>query len=598
MVFLRRILPLRGQLRSRRGFSSKQTQTPPAGFPDVKPAGGGGGAMLPIIVIASAFSAGSFFDYKLRSDEAFDKSMSASYPAVVNVFKSLFGHKSKDAVPVNKASATGTTQISNRHVEVSPAPEAVEEARVDHQASAETAVGSSSNVHEEKHEPPHSKVEASLSTSSTGFDAIVATDPDSHRITITPSAGVAATGAAVAVPVVDYSHLAAVPAEVRAQNFKHDIATILLNELNEQTASFKHELEETLLKDLQTLDEHALRLRVAKLSSEFFERSKWEGIRLHQSLRQLEHDITRRYLDLLAEQRTQLEAEVRRALFAKEKDMAIDADRAMHSAHARFELQLQDALRVQAEAAQKKMQEELVAMETKLARDFENQISVMLTEERQKHIESLTAQQGKISGVEAELSILTGIVESKENLKMLSNSLHKQSSAILALESALTDSRSLAPEVSALKKLCKGDAFLETVVSSIPAAAERGIPTLPDLRARFKLVQSEVRKHALAPEAAPKIVGQMVGSVLAMASSAPKGFVEGGGLEETLARSAHFLDNGDLNGAVLELKDLRGYAKVLLKDWEMEAGNRLAAEEAVKLLRAGAAARHFTLIDK
>lgn len=554
--------------------------------------------MLPIIVIASAFSAGSFFDYKLRSDEAFDKSMSASYPAVVNGFKSLLGHKSKDAVPMDKASVVDTTQLTNGHIVVPPKPATVDEAKVDHKASDETAVvhPTTSKAYEE-YEPTHSDVGASSSTSSTSSDAIVTTDPDLHRITITPSAE-AGAGVAVPVPVVDYSHLAAVPAEVRAQNFKHDIATILLNELNEQTALFKQELEETLLKDLQTLDEHALRLRVAKLSSEFFERSKWEGIRLHQSLRQLEHDITRRYLDLLSEQRAQLEAEVRRALFAKEKDMAIEADRAMHSAHARFELHLQDALHVQAEAAQQKLQEELVAIQTKLTRDFENQISVLLAEERKKHIESLTAQQGKISGIEAELSILTGVVESKEHLKMLSNCLHKQSSAILALESALTDSRSLAPEVSALKTLCKGDAFLETVVSSIPAAAERGIPTLPDLRARFKLVQSEVRKHALAPEAAPKIVGQMVGSVLAMASSAPKGFVEGDGLEETLARSAHFLDNGDLSSAVLELKDLRGYAKVLLKDWETEADNRLAAEEAVKLLRAGAAARHFTLIEK
>lgn len=92
-----------------------------------------------------------------------------------------------------------------------------------------------------------------------------------------------------------------------------------MEDLNEQTNTFKRELEQSLLKDIENLDENALRIKIAQLSSEFFERTKWEGIRLHQSLRQLEADITRRYLDLLKEQRQELENEVKKALFAQEK---------------------------------------------------------------------------------------------------------------------------------------------------------------------------------------------------------------------------------------------------------------------------------------
>jgi hypothetical protein len=36
----------------------------------------------------------------------------------------------------------------------------------------------------------------------------------------------------------------------------------------------------------------------------------------------------------------------------------------------------------------------------------------------------------------------------------------------------------------------------------------------------------------------------------------------------------------------------------MLKDWEAEAGYRLTAEDTVKLLRAGAAARHLALAEK
>jgi hypothetical protein len=557
--------------------------------------------MLPIIVISGLFMGASFFDYKLHNDDAFDQSVSASYPSVVNTFKRLRGHKAKEPVLEQIPSAA----VNSDSIVVDTSTEQVEQsATVSEVDIAEVSVDpvEANESQESPQEHGQAVVELavapvqSIASDSLASSTTVTTDPASHRITITPAGSTGVESNAVAV--IDYSQLAAVPAEVRAQNIKHDIATILLDELNEQTAAFKRELEESLLKDLQTLDEHALRLRVAKLASEFFERSKWEGIRLHQSLRQLEHDITRRYLDLLAEQRTQLEAEVRKSLFAKEKEMALEADRAMHSAQGRFELQLREALRAQAEVSEQKVQHELAELQSRLTREFGNQLNATLSQERQNHIETLTSLQSQISGAEADLSVLTGFVESKESLKMLSNSLHKQSSAILALEAALADSRPVAAEVLTLKKLCKGDAFLEVVVASIPAAAERGIPSLPDLRARFKLVQAEVRKHALAPESAPKILGQMVGTALAMASSAPKGYVEGTGLEETLARSAHYLDNGDLRSAVQELKDLHGYAKVMLKDWEAEAGYRLTAEDTVKLLRAGAAARHLALAEK
>ena len=59
--------------------------------------------------------------------------------------------------------------------------------------------------------------------------------------------------------------------------------------------------------------------RVTQLAAEFFERTKWEGVRLHQSLRKVEEEIGRKYKDILAQQRAELELEAHKMMLAREQ---------------------------------------------------------------------------------------------------------------------------------------------------------------------------------------------------------------------------------------------------------------------------------------
>ena len=54
-----------------------------------------------------------------------------------------------------------------------------------------------------------------------------------------------------------------------------------------------------------------------------------------------------------------------------------------------------------------------------------------------------------------------------------------------------------------------------------------------------------MRKAALAPESAPPLIGQLIGSLLAGITWSPKGYVRGDGVEEVLARAQYLLDRGD-----------------------------------------------------
>merc|ERR1711871_1178745 len=340
---------------------------------------------------------------------------------------------------------------------------------------------------------------------------------------------------------------------------------VLMEELNEQTAVFRRELEATLMKDLEHMNEDQLRLRIAQLASEFFERTKWEGIRLHQSLRQLEADLSKKYIDLLAEQRSQLETELIKAIYSKEKDLSVEFDRKLHTIQGNFELQLREALKSQADVFSRNLSQQLEGQKADILQQAEEDANIQVAQIKRDTATKLLEHQNTVSKVETQLADINKVIDSRETLRMLSNSLHKQSAALLAFENALVSSSPLKKEITAMKAACNDDPLFSSVLSSIrPKAIEDGIPTLPELRLRFKVVRNEVRKVALAPEAAPKLVGQIVGNVLAAVSLAPKGYVKGEGVEEALARATYLLEQEDLRGAVNELSILDGYAKKLV----------------------------------
>ena len=232
-------------------------------------------------------------------------------------------------------------------------------------------------------------------------------------------------------------------------------------------------------------------------------------------------------------------------------------------------------------------------------KEAEEDANIQVAQIKRDTAAKLLEHQNTVSKVETQLADINNVIDGRETLRMLSNSLHKQSAALLAFENALVGSSSLKNEIKAMKQACNDDPLFTSVLSSIRSEAiSDGIPTLPELRLRFKVVRNEVRKVALAPEAAPKLVGQIVGNVLAAVSFAPKGYVKGEGVEEALARATYLLEQEDLQGAVKEISHLDGYANKLVSDWKQSANDRLNAEEAVKVLRAGTAVRHLSLVDK
>lgn len=226
---------------------------------------------------------------------------------------------------------------------------------------------------------------------------------------------------------------------------------------------------------------------------------------------------------------------------------------------------------------------------------FVDQLNHEVAVLRQGHVEALVATQNKIEAVLGHISALSEALHATHGRTVYSAQSHVEAAAVLALERAFASTAPLRAEVDALRGLCVGDELLSTLLDAIPTAAlETGVPSTPDLRARFHVVRNEVRKNALAPANAPSVVGQAVGSVLATLSWAPVGFVPGEGIEEVLARAHYLLDQGDLRGCLKELQLVKGFSSKLIKDWTDLAQDRLAVEQITHTMRSAAALRHLS----
>jgi hypothetical protein len=152
--------------------------------------------------------------------------------------------------------------------------------------------------------------------------------------------------------------------------------------------------------------------------------------------------------------------------------------------------------------------------------------------------------------------------------------------AFANLRAAVSDGRPYAAELDTIVALAPalGD------LGILPAYAERGIPTVPQLARSFVAASDE----ALAALASPAD-GSVVGSLMASAESLVKirridEAPAGEGAQAALSRAQKALDNDDLAVAVKEVETLQGKPREAFASWLGEARARLSAGETLTRL--------------
>ncbi|KAJ3084869.1 Formation of crista junctions protein 1, partial [Quaeritorhiza haematococci] len=245
----------------------------------------------------------------------------------------------------------------------------------------------------------------------------------------------------------------------------------------------------------------------------------------------------------------------------------------------RLRHEYEEQLRKRESDLDKEKQEELRAQIEHMEKHFEKQVKTRVDKERQGRLARLDHLALKLKHLER---ILLDHGESAEKsfraLRLIS--------ALKAVNDVLKRAHraSFAQELAILKDLGRGHPLIEVALSTIPDdVASQGLPTLVELEEYFEYTSSQVRRFQLMPPH-----GGPLSAALAYAMSffmwKKKGLVPGDDVESLLARSEHYLKDGDLDSATREMNQLRGWQKKLAQDWILMARRHLEVKQALELI--------------
>ncbi|KAG2530655.1 hypothetical protein JM16_001524 [Phytophthora kernoviae] len=360
----------------------------------------------------------------------------------------------------------------------------------------------------------------------------------------------------------------------------------LLSSLKAESDAAAAEMGQQYLSGLHELDSNALAIRVAQLTTEMKHRSKWEAVRLLESLRHMEEDAQKKSTEVLRRQdelhkellarelRLQqelLSRQSREEMATLKKQYADDLARQVSQQRASLLSELQRTFARESKAIEERYTQQLS--------DASDKMQTTLTEEREKRVAELEKYR-------AELRALGTVLDSSSTYEAFSHRVHKASMAALALSDRVEAAAPLRSEIRALREAARNDPFIEVAVKSLPQdVIVQGAPSVGQLQERFKVVKSVGHRAALVPENSG-IIGQAFGSALSLLMIPPGGPIEGTDTDAVLSRAEFALKAGDIENAITEMKGLSGLPAEVSQDWIAAAESRLAVEQTAKVVKA------------
>mmetsp|Transcript_18944 Transcript_18944/g.23862 ORF Transcript_18944/g.23862 Transcript_18944/m.23862 type:complete len:596 (+) Transcript_18944:91-1878(+) len=360
--------------------------------------------------------------------------------------------------------------------------------------------------------------------------------------------------------------------EMRLDTMERSVEAVMT-----ESSALRKDLEGTLLQDLDRLDREGLRYRIIQLAAELQERTKWEALRLHESLKQAQDESSRRYNDLLRQQRDMFEETLA-------KEIRQTETRVVDAAAEDMKNKLADIQKAQENEYRKFTSEE----SDRLSGEFLAQYNSEVEKLRAEYIEKTENRIQALQRLQDEVSAVENVLNETSSYYTAASQINKLSAVALALAKKLETSDPIASELSLLKQASMGDELMTIVANSLKVEGKKGVPTVEQLKVRFESVRKAARKAAMIPEATEGVFGQLLGSLIAFITIQPVGNIQGEGADEVLARTAYLLELGDLKTAVLEMTTLTGKESLIVRDWIQDAKLRLQAEQAVKIFNAHA----------
>ncbi|KAF9577293.1 Formation of crista junctions protein 1, partial [Lunasporangiospora selenospora] len=236
-------------------------------------------------------------------------------------------------------------------------------------------------------------------------------------------------------------------------------------------------------------------------------------------------------------------------------------------------------LRIQQDILREEQQQELLKYATEMQRRWVREVKVRVENERGGRLARLDQINVKLRSLER---------QGHDNAEFLDQSArtHQLWCGVKALEKAYEagERRPFDLELTRLRRLAESDKdaeLLTVVLATIPeSVATEGVDSVPELMDRFEYVADRVREASLVPENGG-VFAHGMSYLLSKMMFKKHGLVPGNDVESILARTEYYLLESDLEQAVREMNQLKGWSKRLAKDWIAAARRRVEVGQAI-----------------
>ncbi|KAF9428569.1 Formation of crista junctions protein 1 [Podila epigama] len=250
-------------------------------------------------------------------------------------------------------------------------------------------------------------------------------------------------------------------------------------------------------------------------------------------------------------------------------------------------------LKIQQELLREEQKQELMKYAMDMQRRWVREVKVRVENERGGRLARLDKINLRLKALER---------QGEDNAEFLDQSArtHQLWCGIKALEKAYEagERRPFDRELARLKRLAeteKDAEILKVVLASVPEeVAAEGVDSVPELMDRFEYVADRVREASLVPENGG-VLAHGMSVILSKLMFKKHGLVPGNDVEAILARTEYYLIESDLEQAVRELNQLKGWSKRLAKDWIVAARRRVEVGQAIDVINTHANLVSLTL---
>ncbi|KAF9431677.1 Formation of crista junctions protein 1 [Entomortierella beljakovae] len=293
-------------------------------------------------------------------------------------------------------------------------------------------------------------------------------------------------------------------------------------------------------------------------------------------------EVTEKYNKISLEKETEHEGEITQL----KKDLATAFEEEKKKA-------IEHELEVQQGILREEQKQSLLKYATDMQRRWVREVKVRVENERGGRLARLDQINLRLRTLERQ-----GI----DNAEFLEQSArtHQLWCGVKALEKTYEsgERRPFDRELARLKRLAeteKDAELLKAVLSTVPeAVAAQGVDSIPELVERFEYVADKVRQASLVPDNGG-VLAHGMSVVLSKLMFKKHGLVPGNDVEAILARTEHYLVENDLEQAVRELNQLKGWSKRLAKDWIIAARTRVEVGQAIDVINTHANLISLTL---